>query len=166
MEEGHLCVEERMVATPVLAPSLPGWDDEDVVPEKLITSLYSAGEDNALSLSANLTPNQRALIAAYCYRRSHLHRLGLVIAGTCDQATLTRIMGASLGSMVFVQSRERDLGSAVVSGSRAKVTLARSPGLAPKVVAVNANQPDDGDTDAADVTDGSGGTLENGSAGI
>jgi hypothetical protein len=155
-----------MVATPVLAPSLPGWDDEDVVPEKLITSLYSAGEDNALRLSANLTPNQRALIAAYCYRRSHLHRLGLVIAGTCDQATLTRVMGASLGSMVFVQSRERDLGSAGASGSRAKVTLARLPGHTPPVVAANTNQPDDDDTDAVDVTDSSGGTADTGSAEI
>jgi hypothetical protein len=155
-----------MVATPVLAPSLPGWDDEDVVPEKLITSLYSAGEDNALRLSANLTPNQRALIAAYCYRRSHLHRLGLVIAGTCDQATLTRVMGASLGSMVFVQSRERHLGNAGASGSRAKVTLARSPGHASPVVAVNTNQPDDDDTDAVDVTDSSGGTADTGPAEI
>jgi hypothetical protein len=149
-----------MVATPVLAPSLPGWDDEDVVPEKLITALYSAGIDHALRLSANLSPNQRGLIAAYCYRRSHLHRLGLVIAGTCDQATLTRIMGASLGSMVFVQSRERDLGSVGTTGARAKVTLARLPGLAPPVVALDDIDPDE--AEATDVADSSERTSDNG----
>jgi hypothetical protein len=121
-----------MVATPVLAPSLPGWDDEDVVPENLVTRLYSAGEDNAVALTAKLSPHQRALLAAYCYRRSHLHRFGLAIASTCDQATLMRLLGTGLGSTLFVQSRERGAAPGPVSGGhRHKITLAKCPGLLP-----------------------------------
>jgi hypothetical protein len=120
-----------MVATPVLAPSLPGWDDEDVIPENLITRLYRAGEDRAVGLTAALSPHQRALIAAFCYRRSHLHRLGLAIASSCDQPTLARALGSALGATVFAQSRDRGGPGATPGGPRAKITLATCPGLRP-----------------------------------
>jgi hypothetical protein len=142
-----------MVATPVLAPSLPGWDDEEVVPENLIMRLYRAGEERALTLTAGLSAHRRALIAAYCYRRSHLHRLGLVIASTLDQATLVRMLGAGLGTAFFLQSRECGRDKASLPGAqRAKVTLAKSTGLPPGLHLV---VPDDGD-DAldGDATDG------------
>ena len=121
-----------MVATPVLAPSLPGWDDVDVIPEALIELLYRAGESGAAELTVALSPLQRAALAVYCYRRSHLHRIGLAIAATCDQFALTRVLGTALGSALFVQSRETrsdDVRAPV--GPRPKVTLAKSPPLRP-----------------------------------
>jgi hypothetical protein len=141
-----------MVATPVLAPSFPGWDDEDVVPESLIVRLYRAGEDRALSLTAGLSEHRRALIAAYCYRRSHLHQLGLAIASTLDQATLVRVLGTGLGSAFFVQSRECGREKPPLSGSqRAKITLARSTGLPPRLHLVTSeDEADAQDGDAAD----------------
>jgi len=111
-----------MVATPVLAPSLPGWDDDNIVPENLIAHLYQAGEDNAVGLTATLSPHRRALLAAYCYRRSHLHRLGLVIASTCDQPTLIRVLGRALGTTFFLQSRAHSQ----ASEARPKITLAKA----------------------------------------
>jgi hypothetical protein len=139
-----------MVATPVLAPSLPGWEDEDVVPENLVTRLYSAGEDNAVRLTAPLTPHQRALLAAYCYRRSHLHRFGLAIASTCDQATLMRLLGTGVGTTLFVQSRERGRAPGPVSsGHRHKITLATCPGLPAPLRLVVAEEPDS-DANSAD----------------
>jgi hypothetical protein len=140
-----------MVATPVLAPSLPGWDDEDVVPENLVTRLYSAGEDNAVALTAKLSPHQRALLAAYCYRRSHLHRFGLAIASTCDQATLMRLLGTGLGSTLFVQSRERGRAPEPASGGhRHKITLAKTPGLIAPLRLVVAEEPDPTDANSGD----------------
>jgi len=121
-----------MVATPVLAPSLPGWDDVDVIPELLIERLYRAGEGAVADLIAALSPQQRASLAVYCYRRSHLHQIGLAIAATCDQFELTRVLGTALGSALFVQARERRLAEApVATGQRSKVTLARSSTLRP-----------------------------------
>jgi len=142
-----------MVTTPVLAPSLPGWDDEDVVPESLVARLYSAGEDNAVSMTAALSPQQRALLAAYCYRRSHMHRLGLAIASTCDQATLMRVLGTGVGTTFFVQSRERGrVQGPVPGGHRHKITLAKnSPLPTPlRLVVADEQDPDEGDFDSAD----------------
>jgi hypothetical protein len=125
-----------MVATPVLAPSLPGWDDVDVVPDALIEQLYRSGESGAAELTAALSPQQRAALAVYCYRRSHLHRIGLAIAATCDQFALTRILGTALGSALFVQSREtRGDEVRAPAGPRPKVTLAKSPPLRPAMPA-------------------------------
>ena len=123
-----------MVATPVLAPSLPGWDDVDVIPEALIERVYRAGEAGVADLTAALSPHQRAALAVYCYRRSHLHRIGLAIAATCDQFALTRALGTSLGSALFVQSREtRGADVRVPTGSRPKVTLAKAPSIQPSM---------------------------------
>jgi hypothetical protein len=111
-----------MVATLVLTPSLPRWDDDNLVPEDLIAHLYQAGEDSAVALAATLDPDRRARLAAHCYRRSHLHRLGLAIASTCDQPTLIRVLGKALGTAFFVQSRAR---SQAPEG-RTKITLAKA----------------------------------------
>jgi hypothetical protein len=140
-----------MVATPILAPSLPGWDDDDVVPENLVARLYSAGEDNAVRLTAALPPHRRALLAAYCYRRSHLHRFGLAIASTCDQATLMRLLGTGLGTTLFVQSRERGVAPGPVSsGHRHKITLAKCPGLPAPLRLVVAEEADPTDPSSGD----------------
>ena len=114
-----------MVATPVLAPSLPGWEDADVVPEQLIERLYHMGEDAIVELTAALSPQQRASLAVYCYRRSHLHRIGLALAASCDQFALTRVLGTALGSALFLQARESTQ-QRLPAVSRPKVTLAKA----------------------------------------
>jgi hypothetical protein len=119
-----------MVATPVVAPSLPGWDDVDVVPERLIEHLYRASEDAVVEIATTLSPQQRASLAVYCYRRSHLHGIGLAVAATCDQLALTQALGTALGSALFVQAQERNLErERAAVGQRPKVTLAKSSGL-------------------------------------
>jgi hypothetical protein len=113
-----------MAAVPVLAPSLPGWEDAEVVPEQLIERLYRAGEGAVAEVTAALSPHQRASLAVYCYRRSHLHQVGLALAATCDQYALTRVLGTALGSALFLQARETR--TPAPAGSRAKVTLAKA----------------------------------------
>jgi hypothetical protein len=121
------------------------------VPESLIVRLYRAGEDRALGLTSGLSEHQRALLAAYCYRRSHLHQLGLAIASTLDQAILVRVLGTGLGTAFFVQSRECGRGKPPVAGAqRAKITLARSTGLPPRLHLV---VPED-ETEPPDATEG------------
>lgn len=114
-----------MAALPLIAPSLAGWHDDHVVPDELIGRLHRAGENAVLDLTATFTPRQRASLAAYCYRKAHLHGIGLAIAATCDQATLIQAFGTALGTALFAQSRERVVQPVrAPSGHRAKITLA------------------------------------------
>jgi hypothetical protein len=108
----------------VHATRYPEWDDEDIIPEALVAQLYRIGEDAAVNLTVGLPPYRRALVAAYCYRRSHLHRLGLSIASTCDRSTLVRVLGVIPGTALFVQSRR--LAYAPLSpGYRSKISLSK-----------------------------------------
>jgi hypothetical protein len=114
----------EMVTPPVHAPALSTWDDENSVPETLILRLYGVSEDTALTLTAALSPYRRALVAAHCYRRSHLHRLGLAIAATCDRSILMRVLGIIPGTALFVQSRSHAL-APLPTGDRSRITLAK-----------------------------------------
>jgi hypothetical protein len=71
-----------------------------------------------------LAPDIRASLALFCYRRSHLHSIGLAIAASCDKDSLVRA-GGSVGAFVFACSREapqREVQSA--RADRRKITLA------------------------------------------
>jgi hypothetical protein len=113
-----------MMTPPVHAPALPAWDDENSIPETLILRLYRVSEDTAVNLTAALSPHRRALVAAHCYRRSHLHRLGLAIASTCDRSTLMRVLGIVPGTALFVQSRSHAV-APLPPAHRPKITLAK-----------------------------------------
>jgi hypothetical protein len=70
------------------------------------------------------TPWRRTFDALFCYRRSHLHSIGLAIAASCDKDSLVWA-GGSVGAFVFACSREaspREVQSA--RADRRKITLA------------------------------------------
>jgi len=46
---------------------------------------------------STLPPDVRALLALFCYRRSHLHSMGLGIAAICDKDNLVQA-GGSVGA--------------------------------------------------------------------
>jgi hypothetical protein len=52
-----------------------------------------------------LPPDLRASLALFCYRRSHLHSMGLAIAASCDEDSLVWA-GGSVGAFIFTCSRE------------------------------------------------------------
>jgi hypothetical protein len=54
---------------------------------------------------STLAPDIKALLALFCYRRSHLHLMGLGIAASCDKDNLVRA-GGSVGAFLFASSRE------------------------------------------------------------
>jgi hypothetical protein len=103
-------------ATPIEEP----WNSEE-----LLARLYRSGEDGAVDAVASLAPLQRAHLAMFCYHKSHLHRIGLAIAASCDEATLFQAFGTALGRVLSAQSREyrRGLGRAT-AGLKPKVSLA------------------------------------------
>ena len=101
--------------------------DDDVCPvrDELLGQLYSANTLGLSELVASVPPTVRAMLALFCYHRSHLHSLGLSIAASCDEDDLVRL-GGRVGSTLFARSREAPQPQQVASPhpNRRKITLA------------------------------------------
>jgi hypothetical protein len=104
---------------------LTNGDEICPVREELLGELYSASRLGLPVLVATVPPNTRAMLALFCYRRSHLYELGLVIAASCNEDDLVQC-GARLGEALFAKSREAPKLLPVASKSphRRKITLA------------------------------------------
>jgi hypothetical protein len=101
--------------------------DDDICPvrEELLGRLYSAGTLGLTELVATVPPTVRAMLALFCYHRSHLHSMGLSIAASCDEDDLVRL-GGRVGSTLFARSREAPQPQQLASphANRRKITLA------------------------------------------
>jgi hypothetical protein len=104
--------------------------EDEVCPvrDELLGELYCAAEHGVSDLVASVAPDIRALLALYCYRRSHLHTRGVAIAASCDQDDLVR-WGGHVGAFLFARSREAPPPASVASvfGTRRTITLATGP---------------------------------------
>jgi hypothetical protein len=111
------------------SPSAPQLEDDTFVPEELIGRLHRATETTVVDLLDRFTTQERANLAMFCYHKTHLHRIGLVIAATCDRASLVQQLGTVLGQALYAQSRDIAAASNPVRvHHRPKVTLAQSAG--------------------------------------
>lgn len=90
------------------------------VEDSLLGDLYRASPQGLHALVETIPANVRAMLALYCYRRSHLSDLALAVASTCEWRELVQA-GGELGKVVFAQSRSAP---AVVPEKRRKITLA------------------------------------------
>jgi hypothetical protein len=119
-------------------------DDDQTVPDELIGRLYRATESSVFDLLPELSVQDRAYLAMFCYRKSHLHRIGLAIAATCDESVLVQTWGTAIGQTLYTQSREAPPAPLRPPGQhRSKITLASLSGPAPWAVS-------DDDDDATD----------------
>ena len=80
-------------------------NDACPVGDELLGSLYRASEHGLSELVESVSPDVRAMLALFCYRRNHLHSMGLAIAATCTQRDLVE-QGGIVGSTLFAMSRE------------------------------------------------------------
>ena len=95
------------------------------VPEHVLGRLYSADAHGLDELVANVPERARAMLAMYCYRRTHLQSIGLAIATRCNEVEL-RSWGGYAGSVLFQKSREAPApASPSHYQSRRMVTLSR-----------------------------------------
>ena len=100
-------------------------DDDQAVSDDLIGRLYRASESSVFDLLPELSLQERACLAMFCYRKSHLHRIGLAIAATCDETVLVQTWGTALGQTLYAQSREAPPAPPRQPGQhRPKITLA------------------------------------------
>jgi hypothetical protein len=99
-------------------------DDVCPVSDELLGELYRANDLFVPGFVSTLAPNLKASLALFCYRRSHLHSVGLGIATSCDKDSLVRA-GGSVGAFLFASSRELPQNIALSPrGNRRKITLA------------------------------------------
>ncbi len=96
------------------------------VPESLLGQLYRVTPQGLPALIDAVPANTRAMLAVYCYRRSHLAPLGVAIAASCDEGDLAE-HGGNLGSDLFSKSRQGLRVAEVLPSQRKKITLSTGP---------------------------------------
>ncbi|WP_199580659.1 hypothetical protein [Bradyrhizobium sp. MOS003] len=97
------------------------------VQDELLGAMYRASESGLPRLVESVSPDARAKLALFCYRRSHLHSLAVAIAGSCNERDLIE-NGGRVGSTLYALSREGTLKSSPsLSGGRKPITLSTKP---------------------------------------
>ena len=104
------------------------YDSESCpVREELLGEMYRASEQGLPSLVESVAPNVRAMLALFCYRRSHLHSLALAIAASCSERDLVQL-GGRVGATLYALSREGTAKSTPsLSTGRKPITLSTKP---------------------------------------
>ena len=100
-------------------PSRDAFDGEACpVGDDLLGELYRANENGLPALVESVSSDVRAMLALFCYRRSHLHSLAVAIAGSCRERDLIE-NGGRVGSTLYALSRESSAkASPSLSGGR------------------------------------------------
>src|SRR3954470_18097608 len=95
------------------------------VEEDLLGAMYRANENGLPVLVASVSSDVRAMLALFCYRRSHLHSLALSIAAGCSERELVQF-GGRVGSTLYALAREASATRSAPSssyGNRKPITL-------------------------------------------
>ncbi|UFX44793.1 hypothetical protein HAP47_0038500 [Bradyrhizobium sp. 41S5] len=101
-------------------------NDACPVADDLLGQMYRANPNGLTLLVANVAPDVRAMLALFCYRRSHLHALAVAIASSCSEWELVN-SGGRVGSTLYALSREPARAATVSHGGRKPITLSTKP---------------------------------------
>ena len=98
------------------------------VRDELLGEMYRANSNGLPLLVDSVSSEVRAMLALFCYRRSHLHGLALSIAASCSERELIQL-GGRVGSTLYALSREPAVRSASTSSGngRKPITLSTKP---------------------------------------
>jgi hypothetical protein len=99
------------------------------VQDDLLGAMYRASESGLPQLVESVSSDVRAMLALFCYRRSHLHSLALAIASSCNERELIQL-GGRVGSTLYALSRESPATRSSPSssyGNRKPITLSTKP---------------------------------------
>ena len=75
------------------------------VRDELLGEMYRANANGLPLLVDSVSSEVRAMLALFCYRRSHLHALAVAIAASCTERELIQF-GGRVGSTLYALSRE------------------------------------------------------------
>jgi hypothetical protein len=99
------------------------------VRDDLLGAMYRANENGLPQLVESVSADVRAMLALFCYKRSHLHSLALAIAASCNERDLIQL-GGRVGSTLYALSREAPAARVTPSssyGNRKPITLSTKP---------------------------------------
>ncbi len=99
------------------------------VRDELLGEMYRANENGLAHLVESVSADVRAMLALFCYRRSHLHSLAVSIAGSCSECDLVEL-GGRVGSALYALSRQAPETRIVPSSpynNRKPITLSTKP---------------------------------------
>ena len=97
------------------------------VRDDLLGQMYRANANGLPVLVESVSSDVRAMLALFCYRRSHLHSLALAIAASCTERELINF-GGRVGSTLYALSRGPVRSASTSSyGSRKPITLSTKP---------------------------------------
>lgn len=92
------------------------------VSDSILGQLYRASPHGLAELIETVSPDVRAMLAVYCYRRAHLASIGLAIAASCDEDNLAW-HGGNLGVDLFKKARTAETVTESFHSQRRKVSL-------------------------------------------
>ena len=75
------------------------------VTEHLLGQLYRANARGLDELVESVPARTRAMLALYCYRRTHLQSIGLAVAASCEEYELEELAGHA-GRVLFEKARQ------------------------------------------------------------
>jgi hypothetical protein len=99
------------------------------VRDDLLGAMYRANENGLPQLVESVSADVRAMLALFCYKRSHLHSLALAIAASCNERDLIQL-GGRVGSTLYGLSRQAPTTRSTSSssyGNRKPITLSTKP---------------------------------------
>jgi hypothetical protein len=96
------------------------------VRDELLGEMYRANEHGLARLVDSVSPDVRAQLALFCYRRSHLHSLALAIASSCSERDLI-LIGGRVGASLHAQAREPVARARPAASGRKPITLSTKP---------------------------------------
>jgi hypothetical protein len=98
------------------------------VRDELLGEMYRANANGLTQLVESVSSEVRAMLALFCYRRSHLHSLAVSIAASCSERELIQL-GGRVGSALYALSREPAARAAPSQsyGHRKPITLSTKP---------------------------------------
>ena len=98
------------------------------VRDELLGEMYRANANGLPMLVESVSSEVRAMLALFCYRRSHLHALALAIAASCSERELIQL-GGRVGSTLYALSREPAARATPSSsyGNRKPIPLSTKP---------------------------------------
>jgi hypothetical protein len=99
------------------------------VRDELLGEMYRANENGLPMLMESVSSEVRAMLALFCYRRSHLHSLALSIAASCSERDLIQL-GGRVGSTLYALSRQAPTTRSTSPssyGNRKPITLSTKP---------------------------------------
>ena len=108
-------------------PNRDAFDSDSCpVGDDLLGELYRTHDNGLPALVESVSSDVRAMLALFCYRRSHLHALALAIASSCGEWELVN-SGGRVGSTLYALSREPARAATVSHGGRKPITLSTKP---------------------------------------